>query len=133
MTDHRTAPRNRTFLPARVEIEELGTATTCMIRDLSDTGARLQVSESVALPSAFRLVIPKFDRVVTVQQRWRRGEFVGVEFGAVAGAAPPSTPEQRQLQYIHKLEAEIARLKLLVASIREDPPRALSILDSDAA
>lgn len=133
MKEDRVAPRNRTFLPAKVEIEELGISAGCTIRDLSESGARLQLSESVSLPSSFRLHIPKFDRSVTAELRWRRGDFVGVQFGSVAAQAPPPVPERSGPLYVKKLEQEIARLKLIVASIKEDPSRALVILERDAA
>lgn len=133
MKDDRVVPRNRTFLPANVEIEELGISARCTIRDLSDLGARLQLSDSVSLPSSFRLYIPKFDRTVVAELRWRRGDFVGVQFGSIAAQAPEPAPERSGAQYVKKLENEIAKLKLIVASIKEDPARALAILERDAA
>ena len=133
MKEDRVAPRNRTFLPAKVEIEELGISAGCTIRDLSDKGARLQLSDSVALPSSFRLHIPKFDRTVTAELRWRRGDFAGVQFGSFIAQAPLPEPERSGPHYVNKLEQELARLKLIMASIREDPSRALAILEGDAA
>lgn len=133
MKESRVVPRNRTFLPAKVEIEELGISAGCTIRDLSDVGARLQLSESVALPSSFGLQVPKFDRTLIAELRWRRGNFAGVQFGSLAAEAAPPDPERSSPLYVKKLEREVAKLKLIMASIREDPLNALAILDRDVA
>lgn len=133
MSDNRVAPRSRTFLPARIEIAGLGTVVNCTIRDISETGARIQVAESATLPVTFSLHIPKFDRVARVTQRWRHGDKLGVEFAAAEPAAPV-TPEEKagNVRYVKKLEDEIVRLKLLLEAIREDPMKARMLLDHAA-
>lgn len=129
--DQRVAPRSRTFLPARVEIAEIGVAAPCTVRDLSDTGARIQISGSVTLPPSFTLHIPRFDRRVRVTRKWHRGDFVGVSFDRETGTA--QVPEtQHDARYVKKLEDEITRLKLLLEAIREDPMRARLLLDKAA-
>lgn len=134
MSDNRIAPRTRTFLPARIEIAELGVALSCTIRDLSDTGARLHLSNSLTLPPNFKLYIPKFDRWVRAEQKWRRGDYIGVHFDAVAAtsSAPGDPDHLPDARYVKKLEDEISRLKLLLEEIRADPMKARLLLDNAA-
>lgn len=129
--DQRASPRSRTFLPARVEIAEIGIAAPCTVRDLSETGARIQISGSVTLPPSFTLHIPRFDRRVRVTRRWHRGDFVGVSFDRQVGTAEVPEP-QNNPRYVKKLEDEITRLKLLLEAIREDPMKARLLLERAA-
>lgn len=126
MSEQRRATRNRTFLPARIEIAELGLVSACTIRDLSDTGARIQVSGSVPLPPTFTLHIPRFDRRVRATQAWKNGDTIGVRFEVEVKEVTPATYDAR---YVKKLEDEISRLKLLLESIRADPMKARLLLD----
>jgi hypothetical protein len=52
----------------------------CVVRDISATGAKLGVSEKIKLPAGFHLLLVKAQSKRAVLVRWRRGDFVGVEF-----------------------------------------------------
>jgi hypothetical protein len=52
----------------------------CMVRDISDGGARLLVSTEEPLPATFRLLIADFGEWRKVERRWANGPDVGVEF-----------------------------------------------------
>jgi hypothetical protein len=79
-TFDRAAPRIRTLLQARIEFHGGATTVDCTVRDFSDTGARLQVGESVVIPSKFTLYVPKHSRRYQAVLRWHRSGFAGVEF-----------------------------------------------------
>jgi hypothetical protein len=51
-----------------------------MIRDLSPTGARLNISGRIKLPDEFDVLLLKANSTRRVAVRWRRGELLGVEF-----------------------------------------------------
>ena len=55
-------------------------AINCVVRDLSDTGAKLGVSNSVKLPAEFDLRFVQRRLTLRVRVRWRAGEYVGVAF-----------------------------------------------------
>jgi len=56
-------------------------AYDCVIKDVSDTGARLRLGgESTILPKDFELVFVTEALTYPVQLRWRRDHEVGVEF-----------------------------------------------------
>ena len=58
----RSAPRLRTLLLARAEFNGGATTVECTVRDLSETGARIQVPSSAVLPPRFTLFVPKHGR-----------------------------------------------------------------------
>jgi hypothetical protein len=77
MAELRKAPRSSTKQKGTAIVSG-GTEIACMIRDLSDTGARLSFQNPTFLPRTFRLKFDDHDQRVTVM--WRRGLYVGVRF-----------------------------------------------------
>jgi hypothetical protein len=102
---------------------------SCIVKDLSGTGARISVSDGIALPETFRIHLPKPDRWVQATIRWRRNGYIGVHFDE-----PESTHEsdQSEADRIRRLEAENARLRRLLEELRSDPSKIHLILDSAA-
>jgi hypothetical protein len=101
--EHRKAPRQPVFGHAIVRGPDF--EADCIIRDLSATGARLQVSSSIQLPEEFNLLLLEAKTSRHVVLKWRTGDFAGVAFcgsdEAVApgphtqpepGVVPPSLP-----------------------------------------
>ena len=124
----RVAPRLRTLLPALIERSDGAGQLQCLIRDLSDTGAKLQISEAVTLPTNFRVSIPKLNRQHEARIRWRRGDMMGIEFDPDAA---PQRAARANETLILRLEAENARLRRLLQAVRADPSNARLILDAE--
>jgi hypothetical protein len=57
-----------------------GLRANAIIRDVSATGAKVGISSRVKLPSEFQILDPKTNQARRVALKWRRGEFVGVQF-----------------------------------------------------
>ena len=83
--ENRRAARQRVTGPALILGPKL--EVSCIIRDLSSTGARVEVPSVVKLPPAFNLLLLKTNSSRHVLLRWRRGDFAGVEFVLPPGAA----------------------------------------------
>ena len=62
----------------------------CTIRDVSDTGARLQFGGPTELPTEFRLLIVSSNQLVPAQLAWQRGLAAGVHFTG-PGRDPPNS------------------------------------------
>jgi PilZ domain len=78
MVEDRAAPRYRVKKPAW--IEHGGDKTACTVRDLSLTGALLEVSDPRTAPETFTLIIPE-DGLKIACRLVRRTEFrMGVKF-----------------------------------------------------
>lgn len=79
MVETRAASRLRVMKPAKIEYG--GVKTPCMIRDLSVTGAALEVSElSGNIPVTFNLIMPDDGLKLPCHVVWRRKYKIGVAF-----------------------------------------------------
>lgn len=133
MDNHRSSSRSRTLLPARIEFYDGAIKLECVVKDLSETGARIRVSESVSIPESFRLYLPKTDRWFDAQLKWRRTDLIGVAFeNADNKDIAPDAPPVIDQRYVERLEHELANVKRILAEIKADPSRARLLLE-DAA
>jgi hypothetical protein len=64
------------------------TAIDCLIRDLSEGGARLVFSDTVSLPEEFRLLTVSTNMIVPARLLWQRGLSAGVAFTGPEKPAP---------------------------------------------
>jgi hypothetical protein len=71
--------RHRACLKARILIQD-GTTMDCMVRNMSLSGARLEVSQNFILPTEFELEIPQRGSVLLCAPIWRKDDAVGVKF-----------------------------------------------------
>ena len=79
MVETRIAPRYRVSKPAQIEYG--GDKTPCTIRDLSITGAALELSDLRAtVPQAFTLIIPEDKLKLPCRVVWRKAFRMGVTF-----------------------------------------------------
>jgi hypothetical protein len=120
MTDKRTSPRLRSFLKGRVIFNGGQNSLDCLIRDMSTTGARLELSESVTLPDRFDLYLPHRDETSKVHIQWRRGAQLGVAFDTVESAPPMPAAPQDVAARVEQLEAEVNLMRLLLAQMKSE-------------
>ncbi|MEO8318679.1 MAG: PilZ domain-containing protein [Bradyrhizobium sp.] len=79
MVETRIAPRHRVMKPAKIEYG--GMKTPCTIRDLSVTGAALEISElNGKVPATFNLILPEEKLKLPCHVVWRREFRIGVAF-----------------------------------------------------
>jgi hypothetical protein len=125
MEDRRHTPRHRTFLQGRVYYNSRRQSADCIIRELTDEGARLSFTDPVALPHAFELHIPNRDQTLRVETVWNHGTDVGVAFvrtdthsaPSIAPAAHASSQELSLVERIEKLEKELAALRRRISEV----------------
>lgn len=123
MEERRQMPRHRTFLQGRVLYNNRRQSADCIIRELTDEGARLSFTDPVPLPHAFELHIPNRDQTIRVETVWNHGTEVGVCFARVetpATLAPSAYPvpnDQTLLERIEKLEKELGALRRRISEI----------------
>src|SRR3954471_11709339 len=104
--DQRVAPRMRTLIAAKISFSNGQSTPDCLIRNLSDTGAKLIVSAAVTLPECFDLIVPPKSLPRRAQIAWRRGEDIGVRFEA-GHPSESSDPDASALKRrIRELEVE---------------------------
>lgn len=78
--DHRRASRQRTLKGGRVVYGNFSLSCECLIRNMSDTGARLRIDRSIGIPSEFYLLIPAELRIAKAKMMWQKGDEIGIEF-----------------------------------------------------
>lgn len=93
----RWAKRKSAQTPAKILFDGITTPYECMLRDISSTGAQVEMSRTKMnpdgstenLPNYFTLIIPLDKTAVECQSMWRRGSKVGARFiGMVRTFAP---------------------------------------------
>ena len=78
MVETRIAPRLRVMKPAKIDYG--GYKRDCVIRDLSVTGAALEVMDQASIPAMFNLIVPADRLKLSCRVVWRRGFRMGVTF-----------------------------------------------------
>ena len=79
MLERRTCPRQRVFKRGIIAIGG-GGGFDCTVRNLSASGARIDVSDPVKLPEQFMLVIETDKMMRRCRPVWSDAERIGVAF-----------------------------------------------------
>lgn len=74
----RAALRRRTLKAATIELG--GGAIDCTVRNLSKTGAALDVASPVGIPEEFTLVLPSDALRFACRVVWRKAGRIGIRF-----------------------------------------------------
>ena len=80
MGDARTAPRHRVLKAGTISFG--GGGITCTVRNLSDTGAALDVTSPVGIPDRFTLVLDTETTLRPCRVVWRKEKRIGIVFEA---------------------------------------------------
>lgn len=122
MSERRTASRQRSFLQGRIFYNNRRSSVDCLIRDISDIGAKLKLSEAITVPEAMDLYIPSKDEFRRARVQWRSGGEIGIAFGEgnAASAVAPGSSDLEIAARMQKLEADIASLRRVVNELRAE-------------
>lgn len=120
MGERRGSRRSKSFLRGFVYVSRKRGALACLVRDLSEKGARIVFSDTVTLPDVVELYIPQREQTLHARVEWRRNDEIGLGFTATAhtAEAPPSATEVGQR--VAMLEAEIASLRVLLKRLKAE-------------
>jgi len=121
MNERRGLARHKTFIKGRIYFNNRLSSMDCIVRDVSDTGGRLEVSESVPLPDAFEVYLPAKHESFFARVQWRRGNSLGISWtqGTTPLRAEPGSVEQTIVERLEKLEREVAALQRRLDSMQE--------------
>jgi hypothetical protein len=78
MGEKRAVPRRRVLKAGKIEVG--GGAIDCTVRNLSNTGAALNVPSPVGIPDKFVLVIPSDQLRRPCRVVWRKMGRIGIRF-----------------------------------------------------
>lgn len=89
-SDNRGAGRRRMLKQGRIILSDW-TAVDCILRDISDSGARIVFAGPTSLPKEARLLVVSTNEMYPVEVAWQRGLNAGVQF-----TGPPRPPPARK-------------------------------------
>ena len=125
--------RARTVFRASIIFNNRNSSIDCLVRNFSESGAKIIVDQLITFPQQFELHISQKGRTYTAQVIWRIGKEVGVGFvnemvnqtaipiGAGTGhGLPVGTGIADKMRV---LERENAKLKKLVADLQQQMAR----------
>jgi hypothetical protein len=78
MDEQRTTPRRRVLKAGTIEFG--GGAVNCMVRNMSNTGAALDVASPEGIPEHFTVILPTDGHRIPCQVVWRKEKRIGVTF-----------------------------------------------------
>lgn len=78
MNEHRAAPRHRVLKAGTISFG--GSVIDCTVRNLSETGAALEVVTPLFIPNRFTLIIPSEPLKRPCHIVWRRERRIGIAF-----------------------------------------------------
>jgi hypothetical protein len=119
MAERRQILRQKSFLRGCVYFNRRRNAFDCLIRDLSNHGARIIFSETVSVPDLVDLYIPQKEQTVRARVQWRHGQEIGLVFPDAMRAADGSSDGELALR-VAQLEREMVALRKLVKKLRAE-------------
>lgn len=117
ISERRQSRRQRSFLGGRICFSQRRATLDCVVRNVSENGALLEVSDAVAVPAAFDLEIDHRRRSYNAHVRWRDGGRIGVTFQP-AGVETEVVPLDL-MRRLRQCEQEKLALQNRVAQLSE--------------
>ncbi|OYU50403.1 MAG: hypothetical protein CFE31_02300 [Rhizobiales bacterium PAR1] len=111
--DMRSSERNETLLQGQIVHSNGYSRTLCVIVDISDGGARIEIPTMVPIPEAFELLVPLRGAKYPAHIVWRHAREIGVSFSNGAAVPKPSMSDSSKeiLNRMLELESENSELK----------------------
>lgn len=120
MTERRIAARQRSFLQGRIFYNNRRSSVDCLVRDVSETGAKLVFPGAVTLPDIVEIYLSNKEEVRRAKVQWRRGNEMGVGFGFDEGGNQDAAASTDVFGRVLKLESDYAALRKTVSELRAE-------------
>lgn len=111
MQEQRSTERIRSFLRAQITYNNRMTTIDCIIKNYSASGARIALSDTLAVPTEFDVFIPAKQRGHHARLVWRDKDSIGVSFNNAAQGAENSAMSPEVAARVSELEAQNAELR----------------------
>lgn len=79
-SERRADMRRRALMTGTLRFKTRSGSLSCVVRNISDTGAKLVVTGSIWLPERFELEIPHQDMRIDARPVWRGATEMGIAF-----------------------------------------------------
>lgn len=118
MLDRRREHRGRTYLGGQIAFNNRWCTIDCLVRNVSQGGARLEFPLPVLVPSELDLIVPAKGYSRQVRVIWKHANTLGVAFTDTNTGTVVPIELARQ---IRKLKAERDRLAQRIKDLSESP------------
>jgi len=112
------AIRQRTFLKGTLYYDNRRASIECLVRDISDSGARLTFEHPVIVPDNVELFIPQKQQTLRARVQRRGPNEIGIAFEVERSDEPRRASDVELQKRVETLEVEIAALKRLVSKLK---------------
>lgn len=110
MLDRRDGARDNVYCGGIVEIGEGGATRDCMVRNISNKGARLEFGNVIRLPKQkISLTIARKGRSFLTRVIWWRDKFVGVAFSSDTSLELPASDLAKRLRKSERKKRQLQR------------------------
>ncbi len=126
--EKRASDRIRSFLRAQIIFNNRMTTIDCIIKNISATGARVALNDTLAVPTEFEIYIPQRGCSHHARLVWRDRDSIGIDFTGCAaadarrGSARPAAPEPHGFggeARLRELEVQNAELKARIRKLTQ--------------
>ena len=122
--EKRKSPRQRTFLRGVLRLGDQNYSMSCIVRDISETGAKLRFKSPKSFSGKVELHIPEKQKTIQATVAWVDNCEVGISFSAPIALADPAPTvaaptDAVLLGRMAQLEAEIAALKQMLRQMKD--------------
>jgi hypothetical protein len=120
MGERRHSLRQKSFLRGCVYFNKRRNAVDCLVRDISDEGARIIFSDAVSVPDLVEIYIPQKEQTLRARVQWRHGHEVGLAFPDAAHGGDAPDPAGDVTERVARLETEVASLRRALKRLRKE-------------
>jgi hypothetical protein len=110
MLERRETARDKVIYGGVARVDDSGQSTNCVVRNISDNGARLEFESNFRLhEEPIRLTIARKGRSFLARIIWWRDNFVGVAFSPESPFELPGSDLARRLRRSEKKKRQLQR------------------------
>ncbi len=120
MNERRQRPRQKSFLRGCLYFNNGRASATCLIRNISDRGARVLVSQTLNIPDVVELYVTQKAQTIRARVEWRRGDELGLGFAEDADETNASKEFKEIVARLAHLEIEVASLRHTIKELSHD-------------
>lgn len=95
MQDRRQGIRDKVLLGGIAQFNERGATMDCVVRDISEHGACVELDETARLPASVNLKIPGKGRSFIADTIWRHAGRIGLAFRTMVTDPPSDDLDER--------------------------------------
>ncbi len=121
MLEGRRPERARSLLRAQIIFNQSLSTIECVVKNISATGAKLALSDTLTVPSEFDVHIPQKGKTYHARMVWRDTAAIGVEFIQPEAHTEDGAHPEQSLSEIEKrmraLQLQNAELKIRVREL----------------